>query len=438
MKIFKILSRLLSFRMIAIGLTFVQTMYITRIFGTEIFGQLSFALSISAILTLALCLGLDQLLMREIAKYGLNTFQESNKNVVHKSLFYYCVLPITFLLTFILIVLVFFSYENINFRNTIIGVVACLPLLILRKYAESISQGTKKIFASIIGSQLVYPAVMIAGCFYIWFLGIEPNSTAILVIYILAVVLSVSLSIILASNSIKTIFSHNRNLSITKKEIITLSKDELKSGFHFALVSFSFILSQHVDVLLMGSLSSAENVALVRIASRVAELAGIMRAIILIQYKPILAQDFAQRKMVSLQKNTQLILSIFLITGVPITITVLTFSKEILDFFGTGFSDAAIALKMYICSVFISLAFGPTNSLLAMTGHESVASKNLKNMLIVQVTLLLILIPSFGVNGCAFANLVATSYLSIKGRFDAKRLLSIETSFLIFFRRGKF
>ena len=68
--IFVKLGKLMSVRVLAIGLTFVQTIVMTRVFGSEVFGLLSIALSVSALLVLLLSAGLDQVVMRDIARIG--------------------------------------------------------------------------------------------------------------------------------------------------------------------------------------------------------------------------------------------------------------------------------------------------------------------------------------------------------------------------------
>ena len=280
------LCKLFSVRMLAIGLTFLQTIAITQVFGSEVFGLLSFALSISALLVLVLSAGLDQVLMRDIARIGKDVVAKSERWKDIWRLIKRFVLPVTLFVTLGGGMTVTYTPLAGAYQQTLLVVFILLPVILSRKYLEAMCQGTKQVIRSIMGSQIVYPLLMILGAAYVWCFGVNPNSITMSFVYAVALTGSMFASVLLIAGTLKKIGA-NTDVSTIDNELHA-SPGERKlflSGIHLSLVSLGFVLGQHIDVLLMGVLSTPEDVALVRVAARVAEIAGLMRAIIILQYK---------------------------------------------------------------------------------------------------------------------------------------------------------
>lgn len=435
------LGKLFSVRMLAIGLTFLQTIAITQVFGSEVFGLLSFALSISALAVLILSAGLDQVLMRDIARIGENHVAYSERWKHTWKLVKRVVVPFTLFVSLAGAFTVFFTEVAGPYKYTILAAFLLLPVILSRKYLEAICQGTKLIIRSIIGSQLVYPLLMILGAAYVWYFGIEANVLNVSFVYSIAVISSFIASAFLISASLKNIKASGKRPSPDngRDSFNSESPGQLqlfKSGIHFSLASLGFVLGQNIDVILMGLLSTPEDVGLVRIAARVAEIAGLMRAIIIIQYKPLLAEAHGQKDSYRLQNHALFMLKIFVSTGIPITAFCWVFAEQIMLVFGPEFVDAAWAMRIYVGGVLFTLLMGPSNSILSMTGNESYASRTLFFALCIQIALDLIFIPLFGVNGCAIANFLSLCFLGMRSRYIVSRKVGVESSILVFWKGG--
>lgn len=432
------LGKLMSVRMLAIGLTFLQTIVITRVFGSEVFGLLSFALSISALLVLVLSAGLDQVLMRDIARIGQDRIARSQRWHDTWGLVIRLVIPTVVVITLSSIGFILNTNSTGPYKYALLAVLLMLPVVLIRKYAEGIALGAKQVVRSITGSQLVYPALMCLGAGYVWYFGIKSNAISIAFTYSVALIGSTVASILMIFSTFRRIKRLNENEQLDE----VASKHEspgkcnlLKSGMHFSLISLGFILTQHVDVLIMASFSTPENVGIVRIAARIAEMTALMRSIILMYYKPRLAEAFGKNNTSLLVKNVDSMVSLFVLTGVPLVIFALVFSEELMLVFGREFVTGADALRLFIVGVFVTLVFGPSSTLLSLTDNEKIATRNLIVTLIVQVTLDIILIPKWGVLGCGFANMIALLTLSVLNAFSCKKFLNIDPTIFGMLRR---
>lgn len=405
------LGKLLSLRFAAIGLTFLQTLVMTRLIGRDTFGQLSFALSFSALFTLVLSIGLDQLLMRDIARYGLGGFARSARWQALRPLILRWQTPIVALAAIFGVMVFLFTPLGGRYSLSLAGVSAMMPVVITRKFIENVALGAKKVGLSILGSQIVYPFLMIVGTTAIWALGAVDLGNVTLV-YVFAITGSLATSAVLIWPILRDLV--NRTYAIETPEGPSVREPELlRSGWHFSLISLGFILGQNMDVLLSGYFASADQVALVRVASRVAEMAGLVRAITLLQFKSHLAEAFEAGDLDRVRRITRLMAMIFVGTGVPITLGLWIWAEPAMSIFGQEFVEGAWAMRIYVSGVLVVLLAGPCNSVLAMTGEEQWAARAVWMALSVNFVLDVILIPSLGALGCAIAN--ASSMLIIAG-----------------------
>lgn len=425
-KILLQLSKLMSVRMLAIGLTFVQTILLTRVLGGELFGLFSFALSISALLTLVLSLGVDQVIMRDISRIGVGRIHRMAVWRDQWHLVMRLVVPLTLSVVVIGLWLALATDVFGGYAITVAAGFFILPVVMMRKYVESIVLGTKAVLRSIVGSQIVYPLLMILGGGCILLLGTQPSVTLISWIYIGATLGSLALSVALGWLVFKRLFRGSDTLEGESPGRQAI----LKSSAHFALVSLGFVMGQHVDVLLTGVLAGPEQVSIVRIASRVAELAALMRAIVVLQYKPRLAEAHGKGDISCLRRHVRLMTTIFVCTGAPLTFGLWIFADQVMSIFGAEFTSGAWVMRIYVLGVFFTLLSGPCTSLLSMCGYEHYASRFVWCALFINVVLDLALIPVFGALGCAIANMISMLFIAVVSTLIVIRALNINPSFL--------
>lgn len=429
----KQLGRLLSIRFAAIGLTFLQTLVMTRLIGRETFGSLSFALSVSALAVLVLSIGLDQLMMRDVARSGLEGFARSGRWLALRRLIGRWQVPLVLGLAVGCGTLFLGSGLGGGYGLALAGVALALPLVLGRKYVESVALGAKLVGRSILGSQIAYPVLMILGTLAIWGLGVVDLRNVMLV-YGLAIGSSLVVSILLIWPVLQRLARQTPRDGSSEGEIPGAA-ELLRSGWHFSLISLGFVLGQHMDVLLTGVFAGPDQVALVRVASRVAEMAGLVRAIATLQYKPAVAFAAGQGDSDKLRHLARLLVIIFAGSGFVVALGLLIFAPAAMAVFGEAFGVGAPVLRIYLIGVACTLFAGAGDLLLSMSGHERVVSRLLMVSVVIQIALDLLLIPRFGALGCAVANAVALSVFALSVAVACVRLLGVNPSVFALLRR---
>lgn len=424
-------STLLVIRGLSIGLVFLQTLILTRVFGVEVYGALTFALTIGAILMQVVSCGLDQVLLRTIARLGLDKIASSHeyRKVASSSVKVSMILSIV-VLSAGACGLYFYGMDGI-YSFPLTAVLISIPLMLVRKYSESVLVGVKKIVRSFLGTQIALPVTMIIGSVYLWWSEASLNVMAISVVFSLSVLLSLFVTLVLSRDTLGKI---RPALGWAQLKETNIDKKTVSTGVNFALVSSGILLSQHIDILLVGILGSAQEVGIVRVCSRLAELTVIVRAILWVQYKPEIAKAHQKGQQGVLRKHARALVAIFTISGVPVFILGMIFPKEALGVFGAEFTHAYWVLRVYLVGVFFSLLCGPFALYLTMCEREGIAARIVWIAVVVNGVLDLILIPVYGSLGCAIANLTAMIVMGVTSVYYVYREIGVDTSIFALIR----
>ena len=415
------LSATLAVRLCAIGLTFIQTLALTRVFGAEIYGTLSLAISVGALVTLALSLGMDQVIMRDLARIGPAHARTSPiwQNTLGQTA--RAVIPLATVATLAAVCLTVQS-GNAAF----LAIAISLPLLLARKLLENWVLGAGAVLRSMLASQIVFPVAITLGAATLLLGPVPADLRAAGILYTTAALASVTAALILAAGTIR------QTLPQTLK---TTDLAPLATGRALALVTFGFLASQHIDVLLTGLLSDPTDTALVRVCARVAEMLGLLRMVAVLHFKPKLAAAYGQQNRAQLIAQTRTHTLIIVTSGHPLFAALWLLAPHLLSLFGPEFIAAAPVLRLYLIAVALTLLAGPCTLLLTLCDAEKTAARILWIALAINLILDLILIPRFGAIGCASANIAALATLSVLGILATRRLIGIDPSVLALLRK---
>jgi O-antigen/teichoic acid export membrane protein len=264
------------------------------------------------------------------------------------------------------------------------------------------------------------------GAVAVWMLEVDTDIRAATTVYVIAAVGSLAVAAMLGWRCLSEIRAAGVGHS-PDGEAVTRSAI-LLSGGHLALVSLGFVIGQNLSVLMTGIIAGPEDVAVVRVAARVAEIAGLLRAIAVMQYRPMMAEAYGKRNMVLLQNHVSTLAVIFTVTGLPITLGLWVFAEEAMGIFGPGFTEGAWALRLYVLGVFITMMCGPCTVVLTLCDGEKFASQVVWLALLVNFVLSIPLIYAFGFLGAAIAFLCSMLVLSVTSVRTSRRVLGIDTT----------
>ncbi len=157
------------------------------------------------------------------------------------------------------------------------------------------------------------------------------------------------------------------------------------------------------DLIVLGMLSSSEQLGIYFAAKRTALALGILLISLNVILGPVISHLYSGKQYDKLshvfKTGTQWILAL----GFPVLLMILFFSKEILSLFGPEFVDGHMCLIILSCGQFINISVGSVGYMLIMTGHQKWMIFNALGAVVLNIFLMLILVPQYGITGAAMA-----------------------------------
>ena len=190
----------------------------------------------------------------------------------------------------------------------------------------------------------------------------------------------------------------------------------------FLSSAMSTVISQ-TDTLMLGLFLTQKDVGIYAIAFKLAVLAGFIQSAINTiaapKFSHLYHSDDRERLASIAVKST---LSVLLIS-LPIYLSLLFFGREILSIFGDGFVPGYDTLAILCVGQLSASISGLGGTMLNMTGGEKVLRNITLAGALLNITLNLLLIPRFGIEGAAVAGSVALTLASIAILISVKRHL---------------
>jgi len=168
------------------------------------------------------------------------------------------------------------------------------------------------------------------------------------------------------------------------------------------IISFNLI-SNRVDILMLGGFASRSDVGVYAAASRISEIVVFALAATNAIVAPMIARLYAREDRVALEKLIRTVAWLILLVTVPVALLVLLFGEKFLSFFGPGFGAGYTILIILVGGQLINSLCGPVGYLLGMTGHQRTAMRIVAGSAVLNVALNALLIPVFGAIGAAVA-----------------------------------
>jgi O-antigen/teichoic acid export membrane protein len=371
--------------------------FITNKFGAFVFGQYVTALLIVEILGIISRLGIDTALVRFISRY----VHKGASRLINK-LFFKSIAIVTLSAVIFNLLLLFFSdyvadFMNLDEEYLLIVSFSFIPLVLFHMNTQAI-RGLKKMMSF---SFLNNVAITLF-TFIIIIVLVAFSFSEKLPIY--AYVMSV---FVMTISSYFLWFYHRSKIDDSEHNN---SESELSTKALFK-VSVPLLLGQSmmlimgkVDLFMLANMTSSDQVGIYNIALKLSMLAymGLMavNSIAAPKFSEIHSSGNVDALKKIVQQSTK---TIFWVT-LPVIILFLAFPKSILSVFGEEFKLAAMALIILSVSKMFSAISGSVGTFLQMVGKQNVFQNILIFTAIINIALNYVLIPSYGIDGAAFAS----------------------------------
>lgn len=373
---------------------FAVSITLGRTIGPEGIGIIDLANRIVKIVLVLAMLGMNTVLLKEIAiAYEKKNWQHI-ANVIYTSV--WVNIPLGFVLSLVFILLTPWITQSVFNEPElkiplIISLAVIIPQILSRIFASGIN-GFRKIWQSNLVNDTLSKVLVALGLFTLLLFNIEITVINVAILYAIG-----RIGVTLA------VGGYWKHLFKFKGKRTLQTGPMLKVALPLLIVSSTTLVAKSTDTVMLGWLSTARDVGFYSVASKLGLLTNFFLAISISTLSPKIASLYAEKKMKELEKMIQQITKGLFFLGIG-TIAVYFFvGKSILNLWGDEFIAAYLVLIIITIGQFFNVSTAGTSVFLVMTGHEKILGKIVFLSAIINFTLNYLLIPKYGAAGAAIA-----------------------------------
>jgi O-antigen/teichoic acid export membrane protein len=283
------------------------------------------------------------------------------------------------------------------YRTFIVGA-ALLPLWALINLRESCLRGFKSVIQARLSNAIVRPVLL---SFVVWVVfmwrGALPATTVMA-----GQVLAAFAALCVAT------YLQNHKLPVAKaaKPDAHSKRDWLATAIPLMALAGMYALLNDVDKIMLGLLSSVEEVGLYTVAARISTLLLFAMQAVEIVAAPMVAEFHATRSHNDFQGIVSRTAALVAALSMPLVLGILLLGKPLLSLFGAEFIAAYPALLFLIGGHTVALLAAPAGFLLTMTGYQNQGMRILVGITILNILLNIPAIHFYGMQGAAAATAI--------------------------------
>ena len=400
------------------ALAFVMSVILARFLGKAGLGTYSYAMTWANLLGIPAALGLDQLIVREIAVYR----SQKKYSLMGGILRWASILVIFSSITVTLIAIAVAWQKQTNSNPTVTIAIAMamvtVPVISLRNVRLGAMKGLRKVVVGQIPDSLLSPLIIICLVTLSYFLLNERfNVFWVLGIKIVASVVTFAVGTKWLLNSLPPEVSQIAPEYKTKKW--------LADALPFMFLGTSQLLNSRIDIIMLGAIKGVDAVGIYAVLLGISKLTVFIHQAANSVLGPTIATLYSEGEMRQLESVVRKsMLSVFafsLVIGIPLILL----GKQVLLIFGAEFIPGRTALAILVVGSIFTSFTGAVGILLNMTGHQNDTAIAVGISAVLNIILNSVLIPIWGINGAATATTTSLILINIIKAISVKRKLGI-------------
>lgn len=391
----------LTVKLASVLLGFVLAVILARTLGPEQYGVYGFVLTLVTLIAIPAQVGLPHLVVRETAKAATSRDWALMRGIWRWATRYVAVTSLVLLLAVGVALYLAGHYLSEARYWALIIAFPLIPLIALGNIRGAALRGLRRVVLGQLPEKVIRTVVLIllALAFLTWGVGAGYDFTAST-----ALALYVAAAAIAFLTGAWLLWRARPEGVVLERSIRTEGREWQRAVLPLALITGVQVLNSHVDVLFLGLLRSDEEVGLYRVVIQLGNLVIFGLTAINMVLHPHISRLHQQGNREALQRMVTNSARVILLLALPPVFLFVLFGEWVLILaFGEDYTSAHVALSILALGQLINAGMGSVGALLNMTGHERDTMRGMLIALALNVSLNLLLIPPFGIEGAAFA-----------------------------------
>lgn len=400
------------FKVFGLGVAFIFQIILGRVLDPASYGEYTMYLTYSSVFTIITVFGMDQNLIKEIAKNKENSQRSSN--LLRLSLL------ISTVLIFIVSILSMVFKDSLGFKNH--GVQILIIMSVIKTIVmvfDGFLQGNGLVVRVTVLNDVVNNLLKLVLFGVLLVFKISSLQAALW-----SYIISESIVGVIRAFDINKLLSKNLNkaLSIGKRE----KYEFIRYSSTVLLVSGISILLQNVDRIMISKYLDLVNVGIFKVSQNYVALIGVFISPF-IAFWPIISKLYHEHKLLEIQEEMKKIVKVVTYLVIPMFFIFIFQSTSLLTIFGDFYAtnEGKNVLVILAFSYLIDAISGPIGSILTMTKYAKFILYNSIISLLINVTLNYLLISKYGITGVAIATGTSIIVNNLLAIIEVKSLLGI-------------
>jgi len=383
-------------KIISTGLAFATSLLLSRLLGAKGYGIYAYAIAWVALLAVPSTLGLNRLLVREVAVYHTQSEWGLMRGILRRAS--QAVVIVSLGLTFLAVfgTWVFAGRLDSQMLTSFWIALIMLPLITLTSLRQAALRGLKKVVTSQLPEMFIQPMLFISLIIVAYLLfekSFRPSWAVGMNVVATGVVLVIGAGLLY-----KTLPQPVKKASPEYK-----TRMWVHSALPLLFVAGMQVINAKTDTIMLGVIKGTKTVGVYSVAIRGSELITFILFSVNTVLAPTIASLYAARDMKQLQLLITKSARMILLISLPIGLGLILFSHRFLSLFGYEFTQGGTALIILSIGQLINATMGSVSLLLVMTNYERDAALGIGISASLNVVLNAILIPLWGLEGAATA-----------------------------------
>lgn len=416
----------LGTRVAGIALVFVQSLWVTRTFGAEVWGGYSYALAIVSPLAFFMLAGSDTLAVKHIARADIGKEEKLVTATILSKVVLLASLPVLGVTFFVFPIIDPFEHIFREQDSTRIAFTSGLLAMLMAwfYFGLGVIRGFKDIVNYGLLQNVLPPTLLLlvaAGIFYLSQVE-RLDHLDLLQIHVVTFLLVLCCISFIAHRR----FSELEDSQLRNKRSFVI-KDAVVEGAPIMSVQLMGVVFTYASVVILGFFGATKDVAIYDIALKVSALSSLALLAINAYVGPRISELFSAGKTSELKKLIETCSMYCFWISLLLALVGIVLGPYILGFYGDEFLAGVVSLRLVLVAQFLSAMCGPVSLVLQMTNNQSLFQRIYGAALIVHLILNVLLIPQFGLNGAAVATLISLGVWNFFASLAVYKKLNIRT-----------
>lgn len=422
-RLFKIAAGSFGFRIFYSGSAFINGILLARLLGKSGLGTYAYAVESLNMLSIPATLGINSLLIREVAVYRSSSDWGSINGILSWANKIVLLVSVGLAIGAVCIVWSLGIFTEPQMQIAFCVAMFFLPVCALRNIRLDAMKGLHQVLMGLWPDFLLSPLLLVifTGCGYL-FLKEKLQPSWVVGMYGLATTITFLVGAKLL----------NRYLPNAVKEAAPKYQIRLwlRSALPFMFLGSMYIISSRSDLLMLGVMKGSDAVGIYVPISRGAELINFVLIAVDNSLSPVVASLYSEKKIEQLQQAVTDISRMLMLVCLPLALTMIVFGHWYLLMFGPDFTRGQTALTILCIGQVVNAATGPVGLLISMTGHARVGAITDGIIGALNIILNLLLIPKWGVEGTAIATATSMIIVNVVRVIWVRQKLGIDSTCL--------